>query len=348
MPASNQAAMINDLLEGAGHIVIVSHMHPDGDALGSSTAMLHYLKGRGMEAEVVLPGPIQEALGFISCSQVTDASAEPGKAESLISSCDLLICLDFNSLGRAGILEPLLRASAAPKILIDHHLSPAEDEFTVCVSRTDVSSASEVLYQVLMQMPDICGDVHRLPKACAESLMVGMTTDTNNFANSVFPSTLEMASSLLAAGVDRDGILSHIYNEYRENRVRAMGYLLGENLRITGDGVAYMILDRSSIRRFDLQDGETEGFVNIPLSIGKVKISILLKEDDGHFRVSIRSKRGISANMLARGHFNGGGHEQAAGGRLYFPQDIAAPEDAAEYIEQVTARFMRDCQPPKK
>lgn len=348
MPASNQTAMINDLLKRSGRIVIVSHMHPDGDALGSSTAMLHYLKGRGMEAEVVLPGPIQETLGFISCSQVTDASAHPEKAESLISSCDLIICLDFNSMGRAGILEPLLRASDVPKILIDHHLSPAEDEFSVCVSRTDVSSASELLYQVLMQMPDVQGDVHRLPKACAVSLMTGMTTDTNNFANSVFPSTLEMASSLLSAGVDRDDILSHIYNEYRENRVRAMGYLLGENLRITGDGVAYMILDKEAMRRFDLQDGETEGFVNIPLTIGKVKISILLKEDDGYFRVSIRSRKGISANMLARGHFNGGGHEQAAGGRLFFPKDIAAPEDAAGYIEQVTARFMRDCQPPKK
>jgi phosphoesterase RecJ-like protein len=175
-----------------------------------------------------------------------------------------------------------------------------------------------------------------------DALMTGMTTDTNNFANSVFPSTLQMASELLAAGVDRNALLGHLYQNYRENRFRAMGAVLAERMVVRPDGVAYIILDRAFLQRFDIQEGETEGFVNLPLGIGGVRISLLLREDEGHFRVSIRSKAGVSANRLATEVFHGGGHEQAAGGKLHFPQDIATPADAEKFVSDVTARFMRN------
>jgi phosphoesterase RecJ-like protein len=170
--------------------------------------------------------------------------------------------------------------------------------------------------------------------------MTGMTTDTNNFANSVFPSTLRMASELIEAGVDRELIISNLYNQHKESRMRLMGVVLKDLMKITPDGVAYIILNKEILKEYHIEDGDTEGFVNLPLSIAKVKMSIMLKEDGDKVRVSIRSKRGISANRCSKLHFNGGGHENAAGGRLYMPRDIKNIEDAASYIEEHTHTFM--------
>ena len=207
-------------------------------------------------------------------------------------------------------------------------------------SETEISSASELLYRVLLALPDV-GSADKLPLEVLTPLMAGMTTDTNNFANSVYPTTLQMASELLAAGVDRDALLDKLYHCYRENRLRAMGAMLHERMVITPEGVACTVLDRAFLERFGLQDGETEGFVNLPLGIGRVRMSIFLREDEGHFRVSIRSKEGVSANRLATEAFHGGGHECAAGGKVFYPQDIATPDLAGEYIQAVAARFMR-------
>ena len=195
------------------------------------------------------------------------------------------------------------------------------DQDLCCIgfSETEISSASELLYQILMSTPQVSEDAKKLPLSTATSLMTGMTTDTNNFANSVYPSTLIMASTLLAAGVDRDYILSQLYNQHSENRLRLMGHMMKELLTITEDGAAYMILDLKTQHKYGIKEGDTEGFVNMPLSIANVRISLLLKEDTDRIRVSIRSKKGTSANRCARMHFNGGGHENAAGGRLDIP-----------------------------
>ncbi|MBQ9661216.1 MAG: DHH family phosphoesterase [Bacteroidales bacterium] len=330
----------------AEHACIVVHTHPDGDALGSGTALLEYFRRcRGVQAILLLPDSAPSPLAFLlPGSGVADAAQDPDGAAACLAACDLLVCLDMNGFGRASDLEGPLRACRARKVLIDHHLHPDREAFDLVFSRTQVSSASELLYRVLRALPDAASG--QLPLQVLTPLMAGMTTDTNNFANSVFPSTLQMASELLAAGVDRDALLDRLYHRYRENRFRAMGAFL-ERMQITPEGVAYAILDREFLQRFDLQDGESEGFVNLPLGIGSVRLSVFLKEDDGHFRVSLRSKAGVSASRLAAEAFHGGGHECAAGGKLYFPEDIAAPAGAADYIQSVTARFMRNPGPSR-
>jgi phosphoesterase RecJ-like protein len=190
-----------------------------------------------------------------------------------------------------------------------------------------------------MKLPPVGGDAKALPAEAATAIMTGMTTDTNNFMNSTYPSTLRMASSLLEAGVDRDMIIQNIYNSFKETRIRLQGHVLKDLMHITEDGVAYIILDKKAMSQYDVREGDTEGFVNIPLTIEKVRMSIFAKEDAGYARISIRSKKGISANTCSRLHFNGGGHENAAGGRLYFPSDIADINQTGEYIEKVTHEF---------
>jgi len=340
--SNDKITRMESLVSGASKVVIITHTRPDGDALGSSTGLFHYLtEVCHKEASIVIPDPVPRNLSFFVPGALTDAESDPPAAEALIASADLVFCLDFNTLSRTAGLEAMVRASKAPRILVDHHLNPAAEDFDLVFSETEISSASELLYYVITAIPSV-GSASGLPSESRKALMIGMTTDTNNFANSVFPTTLAMASDLLSSGVDRDGLLENLYNRYGENRYRAMGSVLSDLMKITETGVAYFVMDRKFLKKYEICEGDTEGFVNLPLGIDRVRFSIFLKEDDGFFRVSIRSRKGWSANRLARDFFNGGGHECASGGRLYVPRDVRDASGAAEYIETVTARFMRE------
>jgi phosphoesterase RecJ-like protein len=317
-------------------------MKPDGDAMGSCVAMYHFLYVMGKSPRIVLNDRHPAYLDFLT-QDIADISVfkeNPKDASKAIEDSDLIICLDFNAFHRTDNLSELLESAKADKILIDHHLSPEKELFSIAFSETEISSASELLYHILLSTSFINGNAASLPRRAAEALMTGMTTDTNNFANSVFSSTLQMASALLGAGVDRDKILTNLYNRFSESRLRLLGHIMKDLLRITDSGVAYIVLDSNTLKEYNVMEGDTEGFVNMPLSISNVKMSILIKEDTGKARVSIRSKKGTSANMCARRYFNGGGHENAAGGRLNIPGDIENITQAGAYIEEKTTKFM--------
>ena len=146
-----------------------------------------------------------------------------------------------------------------------------------------------------------------------------------------------MAADLIASGVDRDAIIAELYNRYRPNRVRAIAHILSEHLTIRPDGLAVIIVTKELWHKFGLLEGELEGMVNIPLTIDEVKVCLYLRESDDapEMRASIRSKRGWSANKMAAKYFHGGGHEQAAGGKLRIPEDIPDASAAAAFIEKV-------------
>ena len=335
---------LDALFRGAASVTVAAHPHPDGDALGSVSGLVSYLREcRGKDAVAVLPDSPAATVRFIVPDSVPLLcfDTDPEACRRRIDGSDLIVLLDANGFSRTEGLQGAFEASAAPKVLIDHHVGPDRERFQVVFSTPDVSSASELLYYILKELPDIGGDASRLPAAAARALLTGMTTDTNNFSNSVYSGTFQMAAELIAAGVDRDDVLAQLYNRYRENRVRVMGYLQYEAMRITPEGLAYIIATRDILDRFGVDEGETEGLVNIPLSIDRVKMSILLKQDKDHFRVSIRSKKGWSAREAADARFHGGGHENAAGGKLWYPGDIDTPEDAAAYLEQVSRDFLK-------
>ncbi len=337
--------LLEKILDSGERLTLVTHTHPDGDAVGSTVGLLNYLIMNRKDAMVVYSDKIGENLQFIINkavrNRVINFCDAPEKAQERIQSSDVVILLDANSFRRTAGLEEILSNSAAKKILIDHHLNPEESQFDLIFSETETSSACEYVFYILMELKEVSGEAKRLPSETSRALMTGMTTDTNNFANSTFPSTLEMASRLLEAGVDRDAILSNLYNQYSEYRIRLMGTFLKDLMILTAQGAAYAILDKKTQNLYHMGIGDTEGFVNIPLSISQVKISIFLKEDDGHYRVSIRSKKGTSANQMATLFFNGGGHECAAGGKLVFGKDIEGPSEAPIYIENAIVRFFQ-------
>lgn len=335
------------LIEESSRIIVATHMKPDGDAMGSALAMYRFIKAYfKAEVQIVLNDRYPQNLAFMTDSSESQdilvlCENEEDTSAAIISS-DLLICLDFNAFHRTDRLEPLLAGASCRKVLIDHHLMPEADAFDLVFSEPSSSSTCELLFNILKATPQCAGCAAGLPIAAAEALMTGMTTDTNNFNNSATPATFAMASELLAIGVDRDKILSNLFNQFGENRLRLLGIILKDLMTITEDGVAYTVIDAETLRRFGTDEGDTEGFVNMPLSIRNVRMSLLLKEDGDRVRVSIRSKKGTSANRCARVHFNGGGHENAAGGRLYIGREISDISQAGAYIEEHTHIFLTE------
>ncbi|MBO4917386.1 MAG: DHH family phosphoesterase [Bacteroidales bacterium] len=334
---------LGKMLEDSGRVAVVTHTRPDGDAIGSSAAMVYRLVCEGRrDARLIIPNGMPDFLGFITreCCPglVIRYDTDPEEALRWIADCDLVICLDASGFDRMEGMQAALEEAKARKILIDHHIGPREEFFDLVFSETETSSTCELLFRIMLALEGT-DDAGRLPMPVLRALLAGMTTDTNNFANSVFPGTFGMASKMLEAGVDRDGILSEIYDHCRENRLRMMGYVLKDKLRILPNGASYIVVRAEELAEYDIREGEMEGIVNMPLTLDKVRLSIFLKEDSGFFRVSLRSKRGTSAFRLAERYFHGGGHEQASGGRLYFPGDIADRSQAEAFLERVTDEY---------
>ena len=329
------------LLCNARDIVLIGHFNPDGDAVGSVTAAYHYLKARGKRPRIILPSPYPESMAFLEPDEAGDrmliCEKDPDGARQLIAAADLLVCLDFNRLARTEYLEADILAARAGKVMIDHHLAAESERFDLVFSTPEVSSTCELLWRVLLAMPDIGGDPSRIGLRCAESLYVGMMTDTNNFSNSVFSGTFEMASQLLARGVDKDALQEKVLGRYSVSRTRLMGHMIKDKMTILPDfEAAYMLLSNKEKDRYHFRPGDSEGFVNLPLAIAGVQISALFTENfDGRYiRVSLRSRGRLNVNRLAQRFFNGGGHRNASGGRLYIPLE-AVPA----YFEQALAAW---------
>lgn len=332
----------SSMLEFSGRIAIITHTHPDGDALGSSMGMARFLRSIGKDTAILLPSPVPDTLRFMlseeDCPIIIGAEDRIG-AENALDNADLVLCLDFSRADRVKEMTDLFVATKTRKVAIDHHIGPDRGLFELIFSENEISSASELVFWILCALPQTGGDIRQIPLEALAALMTGMTTDSNNFANSTYPSTLEMASRCIKAGVDRDGILSELYNQYRENRFRLQGYVLSEKMRITPEGVAYFILSADELSRFDFMEGETEGFVNIPLGIKSVRMSIFLREDGDCYKVSTRSKRGTSARLFNEKWFAGGGHEQAAGGKLAIDERIPDAAAAEKYLTKAITSF---------
>ena len=329
-PQENLNRLVS-MLSAARRPVLLTHTHPDGDAVGSVSGLYFYLtQTLGKPAKALFADIIPDSISFIG--RGVEVCSDPG----CLRDCDLLVCTDFNSLSRAGSLEDAVRACKAPRILFDHHLFPNKEEFDLVFSETAISSACELVFWVLRS---IVGTADALPLATASALMAGMTTDTNNFANSVYPGTLQMASELLERGVDRDAIIDALYKSYRPERLRAITAILASNMQLC-EGFAYIIIPAEDMFRLDVREGELEGLVNIPLGVKDVKISITAKQDGEEWRLSVRSKKGWSANRLAKDHLHGGGHEQAAGGRLNVASEAPTVEALAGILEKIVPLYL--------
>ena len=315
------APELEKLLNEGRKTAIISHFNPDGDAIGSSVGMRLFLESRGLPATVVIPSAMPAFLDFLDRDgDIICYTADKDRAIEAVSGAGLILCLDFNRLDRTEWLAGPVASSTAVKVLIDHHLDPDREKFGMVISDPSASSTCELLYRTLMSFPSIAGDPEKLDTPTLTAITTGILTDTNNFNNSITPDTFLIASDMLRRGVDMDLINSLVFKRYSESRMRLMGHLLTDSMTIDRRlKASTMVITMKDRERYSFSDGDSEGFVNLPLMISDVEVSALFSETKDYIRVSLRSKGGVRVNALSNAYFNGGGHARAAGGRLYMP-----------------------------
>ncbi len=321
---------LRSLLDDAERIVVLTHMGPDGDAIGSSTAFCNVMSRLGKEARVVIPDMMLASLRSVpGAKDVTDATRYPDFAKQLISDADLIVCLDFNALKRINKLGNLVANSTAKKVLIDHHLEP-ENFADVVISRPDMSSTCYLLFKVLcsLELFDF------IDKKAAEGILTGMMTDTGNFSyNCADPELYVVVGELVRKGADKEKIFREQFETHSENSLRLNAYAMLKKMEVWPDmGAALITLSREELNRFHYTKGDTEGLVNRPLAIPGVVYSAFMREEDGYVKVSMRSLGNFPVNEVCSEHFGGGGHLNAAGGEL--PGSLA---DAAELFRSLLA-----------
>ena len=314
---------VKKAIDKVDKIVIVVHVGPDGDAMGSSLALWHYLMTIEKEPVVIIPNAFPGFLSWmpgIDC--VLDYEKNKEASDEMIASADLIFTLDFNSASRMGNMADAILKAPADKILIDHHLHP--DTFAkVRVSYPEISSTSELIFRLICRM----GDFSKINLACAECIYTGMMTDTGGFTyNSNNQEIYTIIAELIKLGIDKDDIYRKVFNTYSVDRLKLMGFCLYHKMKVYPEYRAALItLTSKELNQFNYIIGDAEGFVNIPLSIDGVVFSVFIREDDklNKLKVSLRSQGTFPANKVAADLFNGGGHLNAAGGESSLTLDEA-------------------------
>jgi len=306
-----------DQLEGT--IVLVPHINPDGDAIGSVLGLCAILKNAGKQVVVISPNHFPEFLKWMKdSSEVVVYVNAREKAEKIIQQAEMLICLDFNHLSRTGEMKDHIDAFRGKKVMIDHHPYPqgfASPEF----SHPDYSSTAELVFHVVKAM----GYEQYVDQDAAECLFCGIMTDTGSFDYNVSdPQTFKTVSELLTFGVNPEDIHGRVYDNYSADRLKLMGYCLSECMEVFPEyHAAVMYLSNETKKRFNYQKGDNEGFVNMPLSIKGIHFSAFFTENDDQIKASFRSKGEFAVNEFATAHFGGGGHRNAAGGEVFASLD---------------------------
>ena len=296
--------------------VIITHITPDGDALGSSLGLYHFLSVMGKESvNIVVPNDFPSFLKWMPGSkEIVIYEHAKEYAERLLREADVILCLDFNELKRIGKLAPFLEAADGRKVLIDHHLEAA-DFCNLTLSCPEMSSTSEMVFRLLCALKSF-NDIN---KDAAECIYAGMMTDTGSFTfNSNNPELYYIVTELIHKGIDKDMIYNKVYQVYAESRLRLTGYALYEKMKLYPDQkTAIIVLTLKELNRFNYTTGDTEGFVNLPLSIEGIHFSVLIREDPDYIKLSFRSVGDFSTNLFASTYFHGGGHKNASGGEFY-------------------------------
>ncbi|KPK86827.1 MAG: hypothetical protein AMS27_04145 [Bacteroides sp. SM23_62_1] len=303
---------VRDLFADPGEIVLVTHVNPDGDAIGTMLGFYWLLKKKGYPVNMIVPNEIPFFLEWLpGYHQIVISEINHDKATALIRNAELLICLDFNESDRLGDLEEEFLKAGATKILIDHHPDPGDFTDHI-ISFTALGSAAELVYYLAIEL----GMRELIDKTVAECLFTGIMTDTGCFSfSSSQPETYLVVADLLKTGIDKDRIYMQVYDNYSADRMRLLGYSLNDKMVVLPEyRTAYISLTEKELQKYNHVTGDTEGFVNILFSIKGIRLTALFIEKKDHIKISFRSRGDFHINKFSERHFNGGGHKNAAGG----------------------------------
>ena len=308
-------------IENADNIVIITHVGPDGDAMGASLGLWHFLMTLEKTPQVIVPTPFPNFLAWMPGANKTLVyKFDKEKADEHIQKADLIFLLDFNAASRMDKMADAVLASKARKVMIDHHLQP-ENIANIIISYPEISSTSELIFRLICRM----GHFSDINLGCAECIYTGMMTDTGGFTyNSNHEEIYSIIYELIKLGVDKDDIYRRVYNTFSADRMRLMGYCLYKKMKIYPEYQAALItLTQRELHEFNYDNGDAEGFVNIPLSIQGINFTVFMREDPDKIKVSLRSQGSFPTNKFAAEIFGGGGHLNASGGESFTSLDEA-------------------------
>ncbi|WP_397363241.1 bifunctional oligoribonuclease/PAP phosphatase NrnA [Olleya sp. R77988] len=305
---------IKQLLATPKNIVIVSHKNPDGDAIGSSLALFHFLKKTNHNATVVVPNDYPDFLKWVPGQDlILKYDSQKEESEQKLNEADIVFTLDFNAFHRAGDMVTVLTNNKALKIMIDHHQQP-DDYAKYTYSDVSMSSTCEMVYNFIENLDGL----NTIDSNIATAIYVGIMTDTGSFRfRSTTSATHRVIANLIDKGADNTMIHNQVYDTNSYNRLQLLGCALS-NLKIVPESrAAFITLSQKELQSFDYKKGDTEGFVNYALSLNNVVLAAIFIEDkqQGIIKISLRSKGDFSVNEMSRAHFQGGGHTNAAGGK---------------------------------
>ena len=335
--SEGECRLLHSLIEDAQNIVLCCHQNPDGDALGSMLGMAEVLRSSGKDPLMVAPDQYPDSLQWMPNSEkIVRYDKRKDFVDTMLRIADLVFCLDFNDPQRTSDMAASLVASPAKMVVIDHHPAAATDsDAALRIIRPNASSASELVFRVVWQL----GLFEQQGKHFAGPIYCGMMTDTGSFTyNSSDPDIYFIISQLLTKRINKDKIYRCVYHNFSEHRLRLVGYVLCHSLVVDDERHAsYFTLTRKDLRKFHFVKGDAEGLVNMPLQMKGLRLSISLREDtdkDNLIWVSLRSVDQFPCNEMAAQYFNGGGHLNASGGRLYCSMD-----EAVNVVRQALVAF---------
>jgi bifunctional oligoribonuclease and PAP phosphatase NrnA len=302
-------------------ILITTHQKPDGDAMGSSLGLFHFLGQFGHTVQVISPTNWASFLNWMpGCKKVMDYERDSEKANKLLNEADWIFCLDFNTLSRTKRMEEVLMNAPGNRILIDHHQQPQTEVFAYGISDTGKSSTAEMVYDFMIAS----GHADKINLDAAECIYAGVMTDTGSFR---FPSTTASVHRLIAdlkeKGLDHSPVHEALFDNFSENRFRFIGNVLLNRMEVFYEyNAALITIPQADLLKYDIKTGDTEGLVNFPLSIEGIKLAAIIIDRGEERKCSFRSKGAFDVNVFARKYFDGGGHMNAAGGQSKEPLDM--------------------------
>jgi len=305
---------VKRLLSEPQKIVIIPHKNPDGDAIGSTLALWHYLINTGQEATIVAPNDYPKFLKWMAGNQhILNFEKENTQAKNKIEAATLIFTLDFNHLGRIGQMESVLKALSVPFVMIDHHQAPS-DYAQIMYSDVSMSSTCEMVYNFI----EFLGGTDMITSEMADCLYTGIMTDTGSFKfSSTTGRTHRVVAELIDKGAQATEIHHRVFDTNTPGRLHLLGCALKNMVILKNYRTAYITLSQEELDAHEFQKGDTEGFVNYGLTLEGIIFAVIFIEnkEEGIIKISFRSIGDFSVNEFARSHFEGGGHNNAAGGK---------------------------------
>lgn len=318
---------VEKLLSTTQRIVIVPHKNPDGDAIGSTLGLWHFLKNKGQNATIISPNDFPKFLKWMpGTADILNFEKENSQSKALIEEATLIFTLDFNHLGRIGQMQAFLEASSAPKVMIDHHQEPS-DYALITYSDVSMSSTCEMVYNFI----NFLGGTSEITSEIANCLYTGIMTDTGSFKfSSTTSKTHRIVAELMDKGAQNTYIHNVVYDTNSPSRLHLLGCALKNMVILEEFNTAYITLSQEELDQYDYKKGDTEGFVNYGLTLEGIKFAVIFIEnkEEGIIKISFRSEGDFSVNEFARAHFEGGGHNNAAGGK----SDVSLTETAKYFV----------------